>query len=242
MELGNQQKEIGEQEQHKLSGASVLVVGCGGLGAPVLFYLTAIGVGHLGVCDGDSVVLSNLNRQILFTHDDIGKSKADTAKERLIALNPKLKVTVYNKYLDEQLAKSIIKEYDVIVDCLDNFKTRFILNDECILAGKPLIHAGVGGVYGQLMTIIPGKSPCLRCLFPNGVQDKNERVFQGESELVSGIIGPIPGIIGSMQALETVKYLLDLPIYFDGLVTYDGLVAGLEKIEVKALENCICRK
>ena len=225
-------KEIGKDGQQKLAKASVLVVGCGGLGTPVLFYLTAMGIGHLGLCDGDIIKLSNLNRQILYTVADIGKPKASTAKKRLIALNPGLKATVYDTYMDKQLANEIVKKYDIIIDCLDNFETRFILNDACISAGKPMVHAGVGEFYGQLMTIIPGKSPCLRCLFPNGIHEKSEKV--------SGIIGPIPGVIGAMQALEAAKYFLGLQLCSDGLVTYDGLTATLEKVEIKQSINCIC--
>ena len=233
-------KEIGEQGQQKLAEASVLVVGCGGLGAPVLYYLTAMGIGHLGLCDGDTVSLSNLNRQILYTADDIGKPKAKTASKRLSLLNPGLKTTVYDEPMDELLANKIIKDFDVVVDCLDNFEARFILNDGCVSAKKPFIHAGVGEFYGQLMTIIPGKSPCLRCLFPNGIRANGHISNQVTSEPVSGIIGPVPGIIGSMQALEVCKYLLGLPVCNDGLVTYDGLKMNLDKVEIKQSISCIC--
>jgi len=226
-------KEIGETGQLKLAAASVLVAGCGGLGASVLYYLTAAGVGHLGLCDGDTVSLSNLNRQILFTASDAGKPKASTAKERLTALNPLIKATVYDKPVDEILAKKVIKDYDVIVDCLDNFESRFVLNDICVEEEKPLIHAGVGEFYGQLMTIIPGKSSCLRCLFPNGILDKVS---------TAGIIGTTPGVIGTMQALEVIKYLLGLPVYTEGLIAFDTLALSLEKVGFKQAEDCICRK
>jgi len=235
-------KEIGEEGQSRLAGTSVLVVGCGGLGSPVLYYLTAMGIGHLGLCDGDFVKPSNLNRQVLFTFDDIGKPKAYTAKEHLTALNPKLKTTIYDKPINQQLAEKIIMEYDIIVDCLDNFETRFIINDVCILSGKPLVHAGVGEFFGQLMTILPGKSPCLRCLFPNGIRKRKQNGNQEINEPVTGVIGPVPGVMGSLQALEAAKYVLGLPVCSDGLLTYDGITASFEKVELNRAKNCICSK
>jgi len=225
--------EIGEAGQEKLEKASILVVGCGGLGAPVLYYLTAMGIGHIGLCDGDTVALSNLNRQILFTKKDIGKLKAKNAAKRIKALNPDLKTKVYDHYIDETNAKKIIPKYDIIIDCLDNFEARFILNDICIASNKPLIHAGAGEFYGQFMTIIPGKSPCLRCLFPNGVPKTS-------TEKPTGIIGTTPGVIGAMQATEAMKYILGLPITDTGLTTYDALEMNIKIVEIKQSEKCIC--
>ncbi|MCL2425961.1 MAG: HesA/MoeB/ThiF family protein [Oscillospiraceae bacterium] len=227
-------QEIGEEGQKKLAAASVLVVGCGGLGAPVIYYLTAMGIGHLGLCDKDTVSLSNLNRQVLFTMDDIGSSKAIKAKERAIALNPMLTVTVYDMLMDEKLAGEIIPEYDIVVDCLDNFATRFILNDACIKANKPLVHAGVGEFYGQLMTIVPGKGSCLRCLFPNGIKDK-------KNARPPAVIGPTPGVVGTMQAVEVAKYILGLQVCNDGLMTYNGLDLSIEKVKISASPSCMCR-
>ena len=225
-------KEIGEEGQQKLTKSSVLVVGCGGLGAPVLYYLTAMGIGHIGLCDGDTVSNQNLNRQILFTPEDIGKLKASTAKKRLLALNPDLKTTIYEQFMDEKLADKIISAYDIIIDCLDNFNTRFILNDACIAAKKPLVHAGIGEFYGQLMTITPGKGPCLRCLFPNGIKDNPDKQ--------PGVIGPTPGTLGSMQAMEAAKYLLGLQVCNNGLLTFDGLDMSMEKVPLSQSPGCIC--
>lgn len=223
-------KEIGEQGQQNLVDSSVLVIGCGGLGAPVLYYLTAMGIGHLGLCDNDTVALSNLNRQILFTAEDIGKPKASTARKRLIALNPNLRTTVYDKKLDKKLAESIIPSYDIIVDCLDNFETRFIINDVCVAMNTPFVHGGIGEFYGQLLTVTPGRGPCLRCLFPDGVKEKKQ----------FGVIGPTPGIIGAVQAMEVVKYLLGMKIFRDALLVFDGTEMSMEKVPLKASENCIC--
>jgi len=228
-------KDIGEQGQQKLADASVLVVGCGGLGAPVLYYLTAMGIGHLGLCDCDVVSLSNLNRQVLFTMEDIGKPKASTAQKRLLALNPDLITTIYDQRMDEEFVKEIIPSYDIVVDCLDNFATRFILNDACVATRKPFVHAGIEEYYGQLLTVTPGTGPCLRCLFPGGIQEK-------EPKKPFGVIGPTPGVMGAMQALEAVKCLLGLAVSNDGIVTYDGLNMHLEKVTIKANPKCICRR
>ena len=233
--------EIGEAGQAKLKNASVLVVGCGGLGAPVLYYLTAMGIGQIGLCDGDTVALSNFNRQILFTMKDIGKPKARTAAKRIKTLNPDLKTKIYDYNINENNAKKIIPKYDIIIDCLDNFKTRFILNDICITIKIPLIHAGVGEFYGQLMTIIPGKSPCLRCLFPNGVSTKNNDATKtSNTDKQTGIIGTTPGVIGAMQATEAMKFILGLPITDTGIITYDALELSTKKIDLKRSEKCIC--
>jgi len=226
-------EKIGAAGQQTLEGASVLVIGCGGLGSPVLYYLTGMGVGHLGLCDGDVVSLSNLNRQVLFIMDDLGKPKAAAAQKRLTALNPELKSTVYEQYLDQRLAEEIIPDYDIVVDCLDNFTARFILNDACVAAGKPFVHAGIGEFYGQLLTVTPGKGPCLRCLFPNETKDS-------EPEKLQGVVGVTPGVIGSLQALEVLKYLLGMPVSNDGLILFDGLEMTLEKTQLQALADCSC--
>ena len=229
-------QEIGEEGQQKLADASVLVTGCGGLGSPVLYYLAAMGIGHIGLCDGDTVSLPNLNRQILFTMDDIGKSKAETAKEHLTALNPDLKVTVYDQFMDETLADGIIPLYDIVVDCLDNFETRFILNDACIKVKKPLIHAGIGEFYGQLMTIIPGKTPCLRCLFPKGVKTCQEN----RPRDTFGVVGTTPGVLGTMQAIEVMKLALGITSITKGMLVVDTLNQTMEKVEIKQNQKCIC--
>lgn len=227
--------EIGEAGQQKLAAASVLVVGCGGLGAPVLYYLAAMGIGHLGLCDGDVVSLSNLNRQVLYSAADVGQPKALTAAARLCALNPTLHTTVYQRFLDAKLAAAIISDYDIAVDCLDNFSARFLLNDACVAAGKPFVHAGVGEFFGQLLTVTPGRGPCLRCLFPEGEQKRRQ-------EKPLGIVGPTAGVVGALQALEVLKYLLGLPINNDGFLLYDGLNLRLEKVALAASAGCQCQK
>jgi len=232
-------EEIGEAGQQKLAESSVLVVGCGGLGSPVLYYLAAMGIGRLGLCDGDTVVYSNLNRQLLYTFDDIGKSKAIAAEGRLQALNPRLRTTVYDCFFDEKVAEATIPAYDIAVDCLDNYADRFILNDACVAAGKPFVHAGIGAFYGQLLTVTPGKGPCLRCLFPHGKQKEGEK--GGAAADPQGVIGATPGVLGAMQALEVLKYLLGLPINNNALVVFNGLCTNLERVPLATSPTCVCR-
>ncbi|MCL2628591.1 MAG: HesA/MoeB/ThiF family protein [Oscillospiraceae bacterium] len=228
-------KDIGEEGQQKLAAARVLVVGCGGLGAPVLYYLTAMGIGHIGLCDNDVVSMSNLNRQILFTTADIGKPKAVIADIRIKALNPTIKTTVYQQTMDKELANSIIPDYDIVMDCLDNFSARFIINDACVALGKPFVHAGVEEFYGQLMTVMPGKGPCLRCLFPNGIKEISQKKQ-------IGIIGATAGVLGSLQAQSAAKIILKMETASSGLVTYNGVNCTLETINLEPNPQCICRK
>jgi len=228
-------KEIGEAGQRKLADASVFVAGCGGLGSAALYYLTAMGIGHIGLCDGDIVTPSNLNRQLLYAADDLGKPKAKAAERRLLALNPRLKTTVYERFLDKELAEAVLPDYDIAVDCLDNYEGRFILNDACVAAHKPFVHAGIGEFYGQLMTVTPGTGPCLRCLFPGGKQ-------RDESAKPFGVIGATAGVLGSLQALEVLKYLLGLPVYNKGLAIFNGLNLSLESMSLEASPSCICRR
>jgi len=227
-------EEIGEGGQQKLGGSSVLVVGCGGLGSPVLYYLAAMGIGHIGLCDGDTVSASNLNRQVLYTMEDIGHPKAALAARRIQALNPRLRVTVYDCFLNAGLAGDIIPAYDIAVDCLDNFAARFMVNDACIASGRPFVHAGVSGFHGQLLTVTPGSGPCLRCLFPNG-----DKKAAAEPQ---GVLGSTPAVLGALQATEAVKYLLGLPLHNDGFLLYDGLRMSFEKIALTPAANCACQK
>ena len=226
-------KDIGKDGQKKLADASVLVIGCGGLGAPVLSYLTAMGIGRIGLCDCDCVALSNMNRQLLFSMDDIDKRKAPLAEKRILGLNPRLKTTVYDQFLDEELAATLVPQYDIAVDCLDNFNARFVLNDACVAAKVPFVHAGISEFFGQLMTVIPGSGPCLRCLFPNRKKEEGpKKPF--------GVVGMTPGVLGTLQALEVLKYLVGLPVANKGLVVYDGLNLSIEKVSIEPPPGCAC--
>jgi molybdopterin/thiamine biosynthesis adenylyltransferase/rhodanese-related sulfurtransferase len=200
-------EEFGIRGQRALKQAKVLVVGCGGLGCPALLYLTAAGVGTLGVADNDQVDLSNLQRQILFTVEDIGKSKADTATRRLKALNPHVEFRAYHDRISSSNALDILKEYDIIIDATDNFPTRYLINDACVLLGKPFVYGSILKFEGQVAVFNlmdkDGKfSANYRDLFP--VPPDPESAPNCEQ---AGVLGVLPGLVGAMQANETIKIL-----------------------------------
>jgi len=201
--------EIGEDGQNALSRASVLCVGAGGLGSPALLYLAAAGVGHIAVIDFDSVERSNLQRQTLFTENDIGQSKAEAAADHLCALNPDIKITPYKERLSKENAESLFQSYDVIIDGSDNFDTKFLVNDAALKTGKPWVYASVLGFDGQLAVFNDrAEAPCYRCLFAEKPREAVPDCAQ------AGVIGALVGIIGSAQALEAIKLILchpDLP-------------------------------
>jgi molybdopterin-synthase adenylyltransferase len=227
-------KDIVERGQDALRAGSALVVGAGGLGAPVLYYLAAAGVGRIGIVDDDVVELSNLQRQILFTTADIGRHKAEVAAERLGALNPEVVLEPHASRLRADTAFSFIDRYDVIVTAVDNFPTRYLLNDACVLRGKTLVDGAVLRMTGLAMTIKGGETACYRCLFPEppppaGVISCSE----------AGVLGPIPGLIGSIQALEVIKVLTGAgqPLY-DRLVQFDGGFMTFSEVEVSRVPSC----
>ena len=210
MELDITQKErysrhlvlegVGEEGQKKLLESSVLVIGTGGLGSPAAFYLAAAGVGTIGLVDSDSVELSNLQRQLLHSVNDIGKEKVASAKESLLALNPDICVRAISIRADESNIDELIKPYDFIIEASDNFDTKFLVNDACVRNKKPFSHGGVMAFGGQLMTYVPEKSPCYRCIFggPPPADTSPES---------KAILSSVPGVIGSLQATEAIKYL-----------------------------------
>ena len=219
--------EIGEKGQKLLKIKSCLVVGAGGLGSPALFYLAAAGVGTIGIIDGDEVEITNLNRQILHKTRDIGVAKSKSAKEKLLELNPYINVCEYNFFLDKENGDEIIKKYDVIIDACDNFETKFLINELCIRNNKAFIHGGIYNFKGQLTTIIPGKTLCLKCLF----EDVPKEVLQDDKR--KGVIGAIAGVIGSMQALEAIKYLLKIGDLLSGyMLEVNGLNMKIRKIKL----------
>lgn len=198
---------FGIEGQLKLKAAKVLVVGSGGLGSPLLLYLTAAGIGHIGIVDFDTVDESNLQRQVLFNTADIGKAKAETARQKLLALNPNIKVTVYNEALTSQNALDIIKAYDVVADGTDNFPTRYLVNDACVLLDKINVYASIFRFEGQVAVFnFPSKhgqrSPNYRDLFP---EPPPPGLVPNCAE--GGVLGVLPGIIGSIQASEVIKII-----------------------------------
>jgi adenylyltransferase/sulfurtransferase len=203
--------EIGKEGQKKLKASSVLVVGAGALGCPVLQYLTAAGIGILGIVDNDWIDESNLNRQVLYSLKDIGKPKPLAARERLRILNPKVTFNVHFLRLDKESALKVISPYDVVVDCTDNFATRYLINDACVILNKPLVYGAIHKFSGQIMVLNYKNGPTLRCLYPE--QPDSMEVPTCEE---FGVIGSVPGLIGSLQATEVLKIVIGL----------DGVLSG----------------
>ncbi len=226
--------EVGEQGQFKLLDSRVLLIGAGGLGSPAAYYLAAAGVGTLGIIDADVVDDSNLQRQILHNTARIGQYKAESARQTLTELNPDVKVNTYIERLDEENVHRIIADYDVIVDGTDNFPTRYLLNDAAILANKPVVHGSVFRFEGQLTIFKPYDGPCYRCLYPEPPPPA-----LAPSCAEAGVLGVLPGIIGLLQATETIKLLLNLGDPLVGrLLTYDALAGEFNELRLYRDPNC----
>lgn len=221
--------EIGLKGQEKLKKAKVLVIGAGGLGCPVLQYLTAAGIGTLGVCDFDYIDESNLQRQILFDTNDIGKSKAKTAAEKLRGINPYITIKEHDFKLDKSNAVELFKKYDIIVDGSDNFPTRFLVNDACVIAGKPLVFGAIYKFEGQVSVFNYKNGPTYRCLVPEQ-PDSSEMLSCSQI----GVIGVLPGIIGSYQANEVIKIITGVGETLSGkILLIDTLATSHNIIELK---------
>jgi len=225
----------GEAAQRKLQSSHITVVGTGGLGSPVLYYLAAAGVGKLRLIDGDKVDISNLNRQILFAEGDIGKYKAQRAAEKIGALNSDIELEYIADTLSAENIDMLIPATDVIVDCLDNFSTRFVLNKYAVSRKITLVHAGIHSFSGQLTTIIPGETPCLECLFA-GMKDPT---LESGAQVPSPVLGAVVGVIGSLQSLEAIKIAGNVgATYAQRLLIYEGLSGNFNEIEVTRNMNC----
>lgn len=221
-------KGVGEEGQEKLLNSKVLVIGAGGLGSPVSMYLAAAGIGTIGIADNDEVDLSNLQRQIIHSSSDIGRAKVLSAKETMESLSPYVKVNTYKTFIGEDNIDGIIADYDFVIDATDNFESKFLINDACVRGKKPFCHGGILGFEGQLMTYVPEKGPCYRCVF--GDMPPKEDVLTCKEV---GIIGVLPGVIGTLQATEAVKYLLGIGELLTGyLMTYNALDMTFRKIKL----------
>ncbi len=226
--------EIGEQGQMKLLESRVLIIGAGGLGSPAALYLAAAGVGTIGIVDFDVVDASNLQRQILHNVDRIGQPKVDSARETLTALNPDVKVVTYNERLSADNVLDIFAEYDVIVDGADNFPTRYLVNDAALHLRKPVVHGSVFRFEGQVTVFDPYVGPCYRCQFPEPPPPE-----LAPSCAEAGVLGVLTGIIGSIQAIEAAKILLDIGEGLTGrLLTYDGLSQEFRTLRVRRDPEC----
>ena len=228
--------DIGEAGQLRLKHARVLCVGAGGLGSPALQYLAAAGVGTLAIIDGDSVEVTNLQRQILYTHVDIGRLKVDVARERLLASNPLIEVEVYPYPLDQHNACELIARYDVIIDASDNFYTRYLVNDACVNEQKPCVFASLSRFTGQCSVLAVTPGPCYRCIYPQPQAALNCAQ--------AGVLGVLPGIMGSIQALEVIKLIVSLGEPLIGrLLLFDALKMQSRELQVTAdVACCACGK
>jgi adenylyltransferase/sulfurtransferase len=226
-------KEVGAAGQAKLRASRVLVIGCGGLGVPVISYLTGAGIGRLGLVDGDRLEPSNLHRQTMYALADVGKLKAELAADRVRALNPDVDVRAYTVRLDALNATDLIAQHDLVIDCTDNFATKFLLNDYCVQLGKPVVFASVYQYEGQLQIVRPG-SACLRCVWPEATRDG---IVGNCAE--AGVLGPVPGIFGGLQAFEAMKLLLGLPGQLnDELLVLDLLTLSTSRVRTKRASSC----
>ena len=226
--------EVGGKGQAKLLAGKVLLVGAGGLGSPAGLYLAAAGVGKIGVVDADEVDLTNLQRQVIHFTTDLGKPKVDSAAAKMRAINPDVQVRTYRERLTAANALDIVGDYAFVIDGTDNFPSKFLVADACHFAGKPYSHAGVLRFDGQIMTVQPGKTACYRCLFnappPAGAVPSCSQ---------AGVLGVLPGVVGTLQATEAVKFLLGQgELLTDSLLVYNALMMTFRKVALKRNPDC----
>ena len=226
-------QDVGVEGQEKISNGKVLIVGAGGLGAPVALYLAAAGVGTIGIIDGDVVDLSNLQRQVIHFTEDVNKPKVLSAKEKINRINPDVKVVTYQELLTASNALDIIKDYDFVVDGTDNFPVKFLINDACVKAQKPFSHGGILRFEGQTITVLPGTA-CYRCVFhapppPNAVPTCSQ----------AGVLGAIAGMLGTIQAAEVLKFLTGVgELLTNRLLTFNAKTMEFRTIKVKHNHKC----
>ncbi|MDH5753909.1 MAG: HesA/MoeB/ThiF family protein [Candidatus Bathyarchaeota archaeon] len=219
----------GVEGQKKLKSAKVAVVGIGGLGCSAAIYLAAVGIGKIILVDKGKFKLNNLNRQILCWQRDVGKFKAEVAKEKLEALNPEIEVEAVVAEITKDNTHDVIGDVDVVVDGQDNWKTRFIINEYCVMRNIPFIHAGVSALHGQMTTIVPGKGPCLRCIFPKDPPEV-EKIL---------VLGATPALFASLQVMETVKLVTGIGKPLVGRMLFaNGEEMVFETVEVKRNVEC----
>lgn len=226
--------EIGESGQLQLKNASVLIVGAGGLGSSSSLYLAAGGVGTIGIIDSDKVELSNLQRQVLHDSKSIGRLKVDSAQQRLNDINPTVNIKPYNLRVIREMDLSIFDEYPIIIDATDNFETRYFLNEICVQKEKVFIYGSIFQFYGQMSVFDATKGPCFRCVFRNEPSDEFAKANQG-----LGVVGALPGTIGTLQAIEVIKQILGIGNPAIGrLLLFDGLEMRFQEIVVKKDPSC----
>lgn len=226
-------KEIGAEGQNKLLSSSVLVIGAGGLGSPVIYYLAAAGTGTIAIADGDKVEVINLNRQILHFESDLGRLKTDSAADKVKKLNSKVKVICHPQMINAQNAADIISQYDFIIDAVDNFAVKYLINDTCVKLKKPYCHGGALAWGGQLMTYTPGQA-CLRCFMSNVPAGDD-----AHTSINDGILGAVAGNIGTLQAMEAVKYITNAGTLNTGrMLFFDGLKMQYRVLNITKKQGC----
>jgi len=218
--------EIGDAGQEKLKKAKVLVIGAGGLGCPILQYIATAGVGTIGIVDFDIIEIHNLHRQILYTESQLGLPKAKTAKKVLEGLNPLIDIVAFEEKLTSENAAQIIENFDVVVDGCDNFTTRYLVNDTCVSLGKPLIYGSILKFEGQIAVFNHNGSKSLRDLFPEPPNPKDVPNCN-----MNGVLGTLPGIIGTMMGHETLKLIMNLPTLKNELVLFNTIDWGFRKLK-----------
>jgi molybdopterin/thiamine biosynthesis adenylyltransferase len=227
-------EQVGGTGQEKLLNSKVLIIGAGGLGAPAGLYLAAAGVGTIGIVDSDKVDLTNLQRQIIHHTSDVGIEKTKSAENKMRAINPDITVHTYQTKVVAKNISDIIRGYDFVIDCTDNFGAKFLINDACYFEKIPLSHGGILRFHGQLITILPGETTCYRCIF-NAPPPANAVPSCSQA----GVLGILPGVIGSLQATEAIKYFLGLGKLLTGkLLTYDALEMNFRTVELNRNPNC----
>lgn len=230
--------EIGESGQKKLLEARILVVGLGGLGSAVAYYLAAAGVGQLGIVDSDVVEISNLQRQILHSTASIGISKTDSAEKTLSSLNPDVRIVKYQERLTAQNAREVVHDYDLVIDACDNLSTRYLVNDVCRREGKPYVHGSIFQFEGRATVFLPDEGPCYRCLYP---EPPPADMMPGPQDI--GLLGVLPGVIGVIEATEAVKLILGIGTPLVGrLLIYDALEMDFQELDVRRDPDCpVCK-
>jgi len=229
--------EVGIDGQEKILTAKILIVGAGGLGSPAALYLAAAGIGTIGIVDYDAVEISNLQRQIVHFTKDINRAKVDSAAEKMRAINPDILVQTHRVRLGADNIMDIIRGYDFVIDGSDNFPTKFLVNDACLFAAVPFSHGGILRFEGQTMTVLPGVSACYRCIFP---KPPPQNVVPTCSQ--AGVLGPIAGMLGTIQAAEALKYVFGIgELLTDTLLTFDAKTMDFHKVRLQKQKNCqIC--
>ena len=224
---------VGVAGVEKLKASSVLIIGLGGLGSAVAFYLAAAGVGRLGLLDSDTVTLSNLQRQILHTTSRLGMEKTESARRQLADLNPDIKIELYCEYLTVTRGMELFPHFDVVVGCTDSFASYYLINEACMKSGKPYVFAACSQFEGQVSVFIPGKTPCYECIFPKPAEPKEM------PEPTRGIFSTVPGTIGTIQANECLKLLLNIgEVLTSKLLVYDALSMNFENICIQRNAHC----